>query len=48
MNQLVGRLIAYIFLGSFCVAGPLLVILALGVAVQRAALLTSGLRAEAR
>ena len=47
MKELVGRLIAYVFLGSFCIAGPLLLVLALGTAAQRAALLISGLRAEA-
>lgn len=47
MNDFVGRLIAYVFLGSFCIAGPLLLILALGTAVQRTALLISGLQADA-
>jgi hypothetical protein len=47
MKELVGRLIAYVFLGSFCIAGPLLLILALGTAVQRAALVVSGRHAEA-
>jgi hypothetical protein len=47
MKEWAGRLIAYVFLGSFCVAGPLLVVFALGTAVQRATLLISGARAEA-
>jgi len=47
MKELVGRLIAYLFLGSFCLAGPLLLILALVTAAQRAELVTSGLHAEA-
>lgn len=47
MKNWLGRLIAYVFLGSFCLAGPLLLILALGTAVQRAALLAYGYRAEA-
>lgn len=47
MKPFVGRLIAYVFLGSFCVAGPLLLTLALGTAVQRTALIFSGLRADA-
>jgi hypothetical protein len=47
MKEFIGRLIGFVFLGSFCVAGPLLLILALGTAVQRAALVFSGLHAEA-
>jgi hypothetical protein len=47
MKEWVGRLIAYVFLGSFCIAGPLLLILALVTAAQRATLLISGLHAEA-
>jgi hypothetical protein len=47
MKEWVGRLIGYVFLGSFCIAGPLLLIFALGVAVQRAALVISGLHANA-
>jgi hypothetical protein len=47
MKELVGRLIAYVFLGSFCIAGPLLLMLALGTAGQRAALMISGLDAQA-
>jgi hypothetical protein len=47
MKELVGRLIGYVFLGSFCIAGPLLLVLALGVAVQRAALVVSGVHAQA-
>jgi hypothetical protein len=47
MMELIGRLIAYVFLGSFCIAGPLLLMVALATAVQRVALLSSGLHAEA-
>ncbi len=47
MKQLVGRLIGYMFAGSFCIAGPLLLILAVSAAVQRAALVISGIPAEA-
>lgn len=47
MKELVGRLIGYAFVGSFCLAGPLLLILALGTTAQRCTLLVSGLRAEA-
>jgi hypothetical protein len=43
----IGRLIAYVFLGSFCIAGPLLLLVSLGTAVQRAVLVHSGLRADA-
>jgi hypothetical protein len=46
MKDLFARLIAYLFVGSFCVAGPLCLVIALGVAGQRAALIYSGLRAE--
>ena len=46
MKDLVARLIAYIFIGTFCVAGPLCLVVALGSAGQRAALLYSGLRAD--
>jgi len=42
---LLARLIAYVFVGSFCIAGPLLLIVSLGTAVQRAALIYSGQRA---
>jgi hypothetical protein len=47
MKEWVGRLIAVVFLGSFCIVGPVLLIIGLGTAVQRAALLISGSRAEA-
>jgi hypothetical protein len=47
MRALAGRLIGYVFVGSFCVAGPLLLILALATAAQRCALVMSGARAEA-
>lgn len=47
MKELAGRLIGYLFIGSFCIAGPVLLMLALGTAVQRAALVMSGMRAEA-
>ena len=47
MKELAGRLIGYLFIGSFCIAGPVLLMLALGTAVQRTALVMSGLRAEA-
>jgi hypothetical protein len=47
MKELVGRLIAYVFLGSFCIAGPMLLIIALGTTGQRAGLMISGLDAEA-
>ncbi len=47
MKDLIGRLIAYLFLGSFCLAGPLLLIAALATAAQRAELIISGLRVEA-
>jgi Protein of unknown function (DUF3592) len=43
---LFARLIAYVFVGSFCIAGPLLLIVSLATAVQRAALIYSGQRAE--
>lgn len=46
MNRLFGRLIAYVFLGSFCAVGPLLLVIALGSALQRVTLIYSGLRAE--
>jgi hypothetical protein len=46
MKDLVARLIAYVFVGSFCIAGPLCLLIALGSALQRAALIYSGLRAE--
>jgi hypothetical protein len=48
VKEFCGRLVAYVFLGSFCVAGPLLLILALGAAVQRGALVIFGLHAQAR
>lgn len=47
MKEWIARLIAYLFLGSFCIAGPLLVIVALSTAAQRGALLIAGLEAEA-
>jgi hypothetical protein len=47
MKELIGRLIAYLFLGSFCVAGPLVLMLGVGKAVQRAALVISGQPAQA-
>jgi Protein of unknown function (DUF3592) len=46
MKGLVARLIAYVFVGSFCIVGPLFLIVALGSALQRTALIYSGLRAE--
>lgn len=46
MKDLTARLIAWVFVGSFCVVGPLLLLVGLGAAVQRAVLLYSGLRAE--
>jgi hypothetical protein len=46
MKDLVARLIAYVFVGSFCVAGPLCLVIALGSAGQRAALIYSGQRAD--
>jgi len=46
MKGLVARLTAYVFVGSFCIVGPLLLIVALGSALQRTALIYSGLRAE--
>jgi len=46
MKDLVARLIAYVFVGSFCIAGPLCVVVAAGSALQRAALIYSGLQAE--
>ena len=47
MNKFFGRLIAILFIGSFCIVGPLGVVIALGAAVQRTALIVSGLRADA-
>jgi len=47
MKEWVGRLIAYVFVGSFCIAGPLALILALGTAAQRAGLLIYGQHAQA-
>ena len=47
MKELAGRLIGYLFIGSFCIAGPGLLMLALGTAVQRTALVMSAQRAEA-
>ena len=47
MKELLGRLIGYVFVGSFCIVGPLLLMLALGTAVQRAALTISGVPAGA-
>jgi hypothetical protein len=47
MKQWGGRLIGYVFVGSFCMAGPLLLILAVSVAAQRGALVISGIPAEA-
>ena len=46
MKDLVARLIAYVFVGSFCLAGPLCLVIAFGSAVQRAALIYCGLQAE--
>lgn len=46
MKELIGRLIAVLFVGSFCIVGPLCLAVALGSALQRAALLYSGLHAE--
>jgi hypothetical protein len=46
MKDLVARLIACVFLGTFCIVGPLCLLIALGSALQRAALIYSGLRAE--
>jgi hypothetical protein len=47
MKQLAGRLIGYVFIGSFCLAGPLLLMLALVKGAQRAALVISGASAQA-
>jgi Protein of unknown function (DUF3592) len=47
MKNWVGRLMGGIFLGSFCLAGPLLLMLALGAAAERTLLVVSGQRAEA-
>jgi len=47
MKEFIGRLIAYVFLGSFCIAGPLVLMLGVGKGVQRAALVISGLEAQA-
>lgn len=47
VKEFAGRLIAYVFIGSFCIAGPLALTLALVTATQRAALMMSGLRAQA-
>ena len=46
MKGLFGRLIAYLFLGSFCVAGPVLLIVALSAAAQRGALIYFGMHTE--
>ena len=46
MKTWLARLIAYVFIGSFCIAGPLLLCVSLGTAAQRAMLVYSGLRAE--
>ena len=46
MKDLVARLIAYVFIGSFCIVGPLCLAVALGSALQRVALIYSGLRAD--
>lgn len=43
---MIARLIAYVFLGSFCIAGPLLLLIGVGTAAQRAVLVHSGLRAD--
>lgn len=43
---MVARLIAYLFVGSFCLAGPVLLIIALATAAQRVALVYSGQHAE--
>ncbi len=46
MKDFIARLIAYVFVGSFCLAGPLLLAVALGSAVQRTALVYAGLHAD--
>lgn len=46
MKEWVGRGIAYVLIGSFCLVGPLLLCIGLGSALQRTALLYSGLRAD--
>jgi hypothetical protein len=46
MKDLLARLIAYVFLGSFCVVGPVLLAVALVTAIQRTALLYSGVSAD--
>src|SRR5579871_5112721 len=46
MNNWIARVIAYVFVGSFCVAGPLCLAVALGSALQRAVLIYTGVRAE--
>lgn len=45
MGAFFGRLIAYVFVGSFCLAGPVLLAVALAVAGSRVMLLSSGLHA---
>jgi len=46
MKEWLARLIAYLFLGSFCVVGPLLLVLALGFTLQRVSLMFSGEHVE--
>ncbi len=46
MNEWIGRLIAWVFLGSFCLAGPLLVLLSLATTAQRVELLITGVRGQ--
>ena len=46
MPGLASRLIAYGFVGSFCVVGPLFLLIALNVAVHRAVFIHTALRAE--
>ena len=43
---MVARLIASLFVGSFCIVGPLCLLVAAGSGLERAALVYSGLRAE--
>jgi len=46
MPSLPGRIIAYLLLGIFCAAGPVLLLLALGTGVERALFVRSSLSAE--
>lgn len=46
IKDLIARLIAYLLVGSFCLAGPLFLIVGLGAAAQRAALIFTGERAD--